>query len=99
MPIQFQDLPVIVISPVRDKTNKRGETHQAIVAPVCSPRDHWYANVYPVQHEDFEDAVDLFEAQTGDQLVISGSIRKYQLGEAFGVVIDVETAWSDDEND
>lgn len=93
MPIPFQDLEVVVISPAIEKTRSRGETHQLIVAPTTNPRDHWYANFYPTGNDGFDVETHLF-VNKGDIIEISGNIRKYPIDKAFGVVLDISEAWN-----
>ncbi len=98
MPIPFEDIEVKIVSPAVVRTRNRGETHQLIVAPLTNPKDHWYANFYPTS--DDEEEVEILQYVNKDDIIgISGDIRKYPIGNAFGVVLDIFHAWSLDEDD
>jgi hypothetical protein len=98
MPIPFENIEVKIISPAVNRTRNRGETYQIIVAPLTNLKDHWYANFYPTSEDELEiEALQI--ARNGDIIGISGDIRKYPIGNAFGVVLDIFHAWSLDEDD
>jgi hypothetical protein len=98
MPIPFEDIEVKVISPAVIRTRNRGETHQLIVAPLSNLKEHWYANFYPTSY-DKEEVEILQYVDKGDIIGISGDIRKYPIGDAFGVVLDIFHAWSSEDDD
>lgn len=97
MPIPFEDIEVIVISPAVNRSRTRGETHQLIVAPLTNPKDHWYANFYPTSYDEEEVEI-LQHVHKGDTVRITGDIRKYSIGNAYGVVLDIFDACSLDED-
>jgi len=93
MAIVFSELQGQVISPAQKKITRKGFMMSAII-DFGTPRnpDHWYANVYPTEGTRFGDAQDLCDALKGDTLILSGKIRKYQRGDGYNVVADIEIA-------
>ena len=93
MTIVFSELQGKVISPAVKKTTRKGFM-MSVIIDFGTPRnpDHWYANVYPTEGTSFGGAQDLCEALAGDTLILSGKIRKYQHGDGYNVVADIEIA-------
>ena len=93
MPIVFSELQAKVVSVAEKKTTRKGFM-MSVIVDFGTPRnpDHWYANVYPQDGTGFGDAQALCQALAGDILILSGKIRKYQRGDGYNVVADVESA-------
>jgi len=93
MPVVFSELHAKVVLPAKRKATRKGFM-MSVVIDFGTPRhpDHWYANVYPMEGMGFGDAQDLCDARAGDTLILSGKIRKFQRGDGYNVVADIETA-------
>jgi hypothetical protein len=95
MPIRIEDVKITVVSSAERKTTRKNSSMTTMIVDFGTAKypDHWYANAYPMEgYENFGEATPLVEAEAGDVLYISGKVRKYQRGDGYNVVIDVEEA-------
>ena len=95
MPIRIEDLKITVVSSAERKTTRKNSLMTTMIVDFGTAKhpDHWYANAYQLGgFENFGEATPLVEAEAGDVLYISGKVRKFQRGDGYNVVIDVEEA-------
>ena len=90
----------VVSTPIESKTRK-GEMFRMIADVGTTARpDHWYVNMYKTAgYHDFDHMYAAMCAERGDEIMISGSIRKYPLKGAYGVVIDADETFDISEDD
>ena len=96
MPVRIEDVKITVVSSAERKTTRKNSSMTTMIVDFGTAKhpDHWYANAYQLGgYRDFGEATPLVEAEAGDVLYISGKVRKYQRGDGYNVVIDVEEAW------
>ena len=101
MAIEIEPRRVKVVSPPIEVKSRKGEMFQMIVdAGTKSRPDHWYVNMYKTAgYHDFAHMDAALCAERGDEIMISGSIRKYPLNGAYGVVIDADETFDISEDD
>jgi len=95
MPVKIEDVKITVVSSAEYKRTSKNSLMTTMIINFGTTKypDHWYANAYPMEgYENFGEATPLVEAEAGDVLYISGKVRKYQRGDGYNVVIDVEEA-------
>ena len=93
MPIKFNDIEGKIVLPAMKKETRKGFMMSTVI-DFGTPRnpDHWYVNFYPQDGTGFGDAEVLCRAQADERVVVSGKVRKYQRGDGFNVVADVDFA-------
>ena len=93
MPIEFSDVKGKIVLPAKKKETRKGFM-VSLVIDFGTPRnpDHWYVNIYPQDGTGFGEAQVLCRAQAGETVLLSGKVRKYQRGDGYNVVADVDYA-------
>lgn len=93
MPIEFSDVKGKIVLPAKKKETRKGFMMSAVI-DFGTPRnpDHWYINFYPQDGAGFGEAEELCLAQAGETVLLSGKVRKYQRGDGYNVVADVDYA-------
>jgi hypothetical protein len=99
MPIEFCEVPVRIVSRAIQKPTRKDSIYKVTIVEVLGTRgaDHWYANAYPNTHSAapslFGHVHALVNGSVGEEILISGRVRKFAKGDSQHVVLDVDIAY------
>ena len=100
MPIDFSEIPVRIVSKAIQKSTRKNSIYMVTIVEVVGGKapDHWYANAYPNTHTAasslFGHVHPLVQGNVGEEVFITGQVRKYTSNDCINVVLDVDIAYA-----
>lgn len=100
MPLEFSEIPVRIVSKAILRSTRKNSTYMVAIVEFLGGRkpDHWYANAYPNTHSAapslFGHVDALVNGEVGEEIFITGRVRKYQMNECVNVVLDINIAYA-----